>query len=139
MLNKIIVQGRLVKDVEIRHTQSGKEVASVTLACERDFKKNGEKETDWIDVVAWGNTSSFLGKYFSKGRMAVVEGRLQTRTFEDKDGNKRKVTEIVADNVYFGDSKKDADPLDTFTRNHPDTVVAKQFEEISDDDGDLPF
>lgn len=133
-LNKIIVMGRLTKDVELRNTQSGKAIASFTLAVDRDFKgKNGEKETDWLDVVAWGNTATFVNSYFSKGRMAVVEGRLQTRQFEDRNGNKRKVTEIVADNVYFGDSKKDgnkapADPLD-------------QFAELEDDgfEDDIPF
>ena len=132
MLNKIIVMGRLTKDVEMRHTQSGNAVASFTLACDRDFKaKNGEQETDWLDVVAWRNTAEFVSKYFSKGRMAVVEGRLQTRTYEDNNGNKRKVTEIVADNVYFGDSKKESDPLDQFTKEN-------KFVEVDDDD-DIPF
>ena len=130
-LNRIVIMGRLSANPELRHTQSGKEVVSVTIACDRDFKKNGEKETDWIDVVAWGNTALFLAKYFTKGRMAVVEGRLQTRTYEDKDGNKRKVCEIVADNVYFGDSKKDADPLDQFTKEN-------KFVEVEDND-DFPF
>ena len=134
MLNKIIVMGRLTKDVEVRHTQSGNAVASFTIACDRDFKgKNGEKETDWLDVVAWRNTAEFVSKYFSKGRMAVVEGRLQTRTYEDNNGNKRKVSEIVADNVYFGDSKKESDPLDQFTQ-------ANKFVEVEDDDeGEFPF
>ena len=133
MLNKIIVMGRLTKDVELRHTQSGAAVASFTLACDRDFKgKNGEKETDWLDVVAWRNTAEFVSKYFTKGRMAVVEGRLQTRTYEDNNGNKRKVSEIVADNVYFGDSKKEADPLDQFAKEN-------KFVEVDDDDGDFPF
>ena len=134
MLNKIIVMGRLTKDVEMRHTQSGNAVASFTIACDRDFKaKNGEKETDWLDVVAWRNTAEFVSKYFSKGRMAVVEGRLQTRTYEDNNGNKRKVSEIVADNVYFGDSKKESDPLDQFTQ-------ANKFVEVEDDDeGEFPF
>ena len=132
MLNKIIVMGRLTKDVEMRHTQSGNAVASFTIACDRDFKaKNGEKETDWLDVVAWRNTAEFVSKYFSKGRMAVVEGRLQTRTYEDNNGNKRKVTEIVADNVYFGDSKKESDPLDNFVKEN-------KFVEVDDDD-DIPF
>ena len=132
MLNKIIVMGRLTKDVEMRHTQSGNAVASFTLACDRDFKaKNGEKETDWLDVVAWRNTAEFVSKYFTKGRMAVVEGRLQTRTYEDNNGNKRKVTEIVADNVYFGDSKKESDPLDKFVKEN-------KFVEVDDDD-DIPF
>ena len=132
MLNKIIVMGRLTKDVEMRHTQSGNAVASFTIACDRDSKaKNGEKETDWLDVVAWRNTAEFVSKYFTKGRMAVVEGRLQTRTYEDNNGNKRKVTEIVADNVYFGDSKKESDPLDNFVKEN-------KFVEVDEYD-DIPF
>ena len=135
-LNKSIVMGRLTKDVEMRHTQTGTAVASFTLAVDRDFKaKDGTKETDWIDVVAWRNTAEFVGKYFSKGRMAIVEGRLQTRNYEDKNGNKRKVVELMADNVYFGDSKsenKNADPLDTFVER------MDQFSEVDDDDT-LPF
>ena len=129
MLNRIIIMGRLTKDVELRHTQSGVPVASFTIACDRDFKsKDGTKETDFIDIVAWRNTADFVSKYFSKGRMAVVEGTLQTRTYE-KDGSKRKVYEVAADNIYFADSKKDsapADPLD-------------QFVDVMDDDDDIPF
>ena len=107
MLNKTIVMGRLTKDVEVRHTQSGNAVASFTIACDRDFKgKNGEKETDWLDVVAWRNTAEFVSKYFSKGSMAVVSGRLQIREWTDRDGNKRRTAEVVADNVYFGESKR---------------------------------
>ena len=108
MLNRITLMGRLTRDPELRHTQSGNSVASFTLACDRDFAAQGaEKETDFIDVVAWRNTADFVSKYFSKGRMAVVAGRLQIRNWQDKEGNKRKTAEIVADSVYFGDSKRD--------------------------------
>lgn len=108
MLNRITLMGRLTRDPELRHTQSGNSVASFTLACDRDYAAQGaEKETDFIDVVAWRNTADFVSKYFSKGRMAVVSGRLQIRNWQDKEGNKRKTAEIVADSVYFGDSKRD--------------------------------
>lgn len=114
MLNKIVIMGRLTRDPEIRRTQSGTAVASITLAVDRDYKAaDGERETDFIDVVAWRSTAEFLVRYFSKGRMAVVEGRLQVRGWTDKDGNKRRSTEVVADTVYFGDSRRpdaDADP-----------------------------
>lgn len=110
MLNRIIIMGRLTRDPELRHTQSGTAVASFSLAVDRDFKnQNGEKETDFIDVVAWRNSAEFVSRYFAKGRMAVVEGRLQIRPWEDRQGNKRRSAEVVADNVYFGDSKKDGD------------------------------
>ena len=132
MLNRIIVMGRMTRDPELRRTNSGTAVASFTVAVDRDFKsQSGEKETDFIDVVAWRNTAEFASKYFSKGRMAVVEGRLQLRDWTDKNGNKRRSAEIVADNVYFGDSKRDGD----------DTVQSEPqsgFSEIADD-GDLPF
>ena len=132
MLNRIIVMGRMTRDPELRRTNSGTAVASFTVAVDRDFKsQSGEKEPDFIDVVAWRNTAEFVSKYFSKGRMAVVEGRLQLRDWTDKNGNKRRSAEIVADNVYFGDSKWDGG----------DTVQSEPqggFSEIADD-GDLPF
>ena len=107
MLNKIIIMGRLTRDPELRRTGSGTAVTSFSLACDRDFKsQSGEKETDFIEVVAWKNTAEFVSKYFSKGRMAVVEGRLQIRDWTDKAGSKRKTAEVVADNVYFADSKQ---------------------------------
>ena len=111
MLNKIILMGRLTRDPELRHTQTGTAVASFTLAVDRDFKdrNSGERATDFIDVVAWRQTGEFVSRYFTKGRMAVVEGRLQMRDWTDKDGNKRRSAEVVADNVYFGDSKRDAE------------------------------
>lgn len=106
MLNKIILMGRLVRDPELRRTTNGTAVASFTLAVERDIAAQGtEKETDFIDIVAWRNTAEFVSKYFAKGRMAVVPGRLQIRPWKDKDGNNRKATEVVAESVYFGDSK----------------------------------
>lgn len=111
MLNKIIAQGRLTADPELRRTQSGKAVTSVTLAVDRDFKEqDGTRATDFIPVVAWGGTAELLAKYFTKGRMAVVEGRLQVRDYTDKDGNKRRISEIVANTVYFCDSKREDAP-----------------------------
>ena len=108
MLNHITIMGRLTRDPELRRTGSGVAVASFTVAVDRDFggKDSGEKETDFIDCVAWRNTGEFVSKYFSKGRMIVVSGRLQIRNWTDKDGNKRRSAEVVADNCYFGDSKK---------------------------------
>ena len=108
MLNKIVLLGRLTRDPELRQTQSGNSDASFTRACDRDFAAPGaEKDTDFVDIVAWRGTAEFVSKYFSKGRMAVVSGRLQIRNWEDKEGNKRKTAEIVAESVYFGDSKRD--------------------------------
>lgn len=127
MLNHIDLMGRLTRDPELRHTQAGKAVASITLAVERDYTAPGaEKETDFIDVVLWGNAADFASKYFSKGRMAAVAGRLQIRNWQDKDGNKRRSAEVVASNIYFADSKKE-------------TTNAQEFSELTDDDPDLPF
>lgn len=134
MLNKIIIMGRLTRDPEMRHTQTGTAVTSFTMAVDRDFKPQiGEKETDFIDVVVWGNTAEFAANYFTKGRMAIVEGRLQVRGWQDKDGNKRKTTEVVADRMYFGDSKQEAKQ-----ESKKQTAPADDFCEI-EDDGDLPF
>ena len=113
MLNHITIMGRLTRDPELRRTGSGIAVASFSLAVDRDFggnRETGEKETDFIDIVTWRNTAEFVSKYFAKGRMAVVSGRLQIRNWNDKDGNKRRSAEVVADNVYFGDSKRDGAP-----------------------------
>ena len=113
MLNHIVLMGRLTRDPELRRTGSGIPVTTFTLAVDRDFGNNretGEKETDFIDIVTWRNTAEFVSKYFTKGRMAVVSGRLQIRNWNDKDGNKRRSAEVVADNVYFGDSKRDSAP-----------------------------
>ena len=117
MLNRIVIMGRLGRDPEVRYTQAGKPVASFSLAVDRDFKDKttGEKSTDFIDIVAWRAAAEFVAKYFTKGRMAVVEGRLQIHDWKDKDGNNRHSAEVVADNIYFGDSRKDtaapAEPL----------------------------
>ena len=130
MLNKIVIQGRLTKDPELRRTQSGTAVASATVAVDRDFKnQDGSRDTDFIPIVAWNGTGEMLAKYFSKGRMIVVEGRLQLRDWTDNDGNKRRTAEIVANSVYFGDSKRDGG----------ETVEPKGgFSEI-EDDGEMPF
>ena len=131
MLNKCFLLGRLTKDPEIRRTNGGTAVTSFTLAVDRDFKTNGEKDTDFIEVVAWRNTAEFVSKYFSKGRMAIVEGRLQIRDWTDKNGNKRRTAEVVADNVYFGDSKRE-------NKEDPEYKQA-DLAEISEEDGELPF
>ena len=109
MLNHIVLMGRLTRDPELRRTANGVAVASFTLAVDRDFAAAGaEKETDFIDIVAWRNTAEFVSKYFTKGRMAVVCGRLQIRNWNDKEGNKRRSAEVIAENVYFGGSKRDS-------------------------------
>lgn len=132
MLNKIFLMGRLTRDPELRKTASGTPVVSFSIAVDRDFKgQDGEKETDFIEVVAWRSTAEFVSKYFTKGRMAVVSGRLQIRDWTDKDGGKRRSAEVVADSVYFGDSR----------RSNSDTAPAgdREFEELGEDDGNLPF
>lgn len=143
MLNKIILMGRLTRDPELRRTQGGTAVTSFALACDRDFKtQGGEKETDFIDIVAWRNTAEFVAKYFSKGRMAVVEGRLQMRDWTDRDGNKRRSAEVVADNVYFGDSKhEDSNPRGGGSGGtyQAGAAPADNFAEIGEEDGELPF
>lgn len=146
MLNHITIMGRLVSDPEIRRTNSGVAVTNFTIACDRDFGNNGEKETDFVEIVCWRNTAEFVSKYFSKGRMAVVSGRLQIRSWNDKDGNKRKTAEIVADNVYFGDSKSDTQNQNSgyvgFVKaeNVPNiTPHNGGFAPIVEDDEQLPF
>lgn len=160
MLNRIIIMGRLVRDPELRTTQSGVSVTSFTLAVDRDFKsQNGEKNTDFIDVVVWRQTAEFVCKYFTKGRMAVAEGRLQIRDWKDRDGNNRRSAEVVADNVYFGDSKRDSASGDSYGSPPPygnpapapaygggygggygaPSAESSGFAEIDDQDGDLPF
>lgn len=139
-LNKIIVMGRLAKTPELRSTGNGTAVTSVTLAVDRDTKnQNGSYDTDWLDVVAWKGTAEFLSRYFTKGSTAIVEGRLQMREWTDKDGNKRKSAEIVADHVYFAGSKKD----ETYGGSAPDyaapPAATQGFAEIKEEDGDLPF
>ena len=155
MLNHITIMGRLTRDPELRRTGSGIAVASFSLAVDRDFGKteNGERETDFIDCVAWRQTGEFVSKYFTKGRMAVVSGRLQIRSWNDKDGNKRRTAEVVADNVYFGDSRRDGDG-GSFGGNTygsapaapsfggysaPASAPASDFAMLDDDDAQLPF
>ena len=147
MLNKIILMGRLTRDPELRRTGSGTAVTSFSLAVDRDCKaQGGEKETDLIDIVAWRNTAEFVSKYFTKGRMAIVEGRLQIRDWTDKDGGKRRSAEVVADNVYFGDSKRDgADSYGAPAYSAPAPRASapmgghSDFAEIGEEDGELPF
>ena len=168
MLNKIFLMGRLTRDPEMRHTQNGTAVASFSIAVDRDFKdkQSGEKVTDFVDIVAWRSTAEFVDKYFSKGRMAVVEGRLQIRDWTDKDGNKRRSAEIVADNVYFGSSRRDDASNGSYNNNSyggnygsapannnygssysapapsysaPASAPASDFAMLEDDDAQLPF
>ena len=150
MLNQIIIMGRLTRDPELRRTQSGTAVCSFSVAVDRDFKsQSGEKETDFIDVVAWRSTAEFAAKYFTKGRMAIVEGRLQIRPWTDKEGNSRRSAEVVADNIYFGDSKRDSAgdmggysaPAYTAPAGGYSAPVGgpSGFAEIDEEDGDLPF
>ena len=107
MLNHITIMGRLTRDAELRRTGNGTAVASFTVAVDRDYSQNGQEETDFIDCVAWRGTGEFVSRYFAKGSMIVVSGRLQIRTWTDKDGNKRKAAEVVADEIYFGEGKRD--------------------------------
>ena len=170
MLNHITIMGRLVRDPELRRTGSGVAVASFTVAVDRDFggRDGGEKETDFIDCVAWRQTGEFVSKYFAKGRMIVVSGRLQIRSWTDKEGNKRRTAEVVADNCYFGDSKRDSDGGNSYggnayggnsyggnayggnsysapTANNyggysaPASAPASDFAMLEDDDAQLPF
>ena len=150
MLNHITIMGRLTRDPELRRTGSGVAVASFTVAVDRDFggRDGGERETDFIDCVAWRQTGEFVSKYFTKGRMAVVSGRLQIRSWTDKDGNKRRTAEVVADNVYFGDSRREGDNAGGFAApaapafggySAPTDAPASDFAMLDDDDAQLPF
>ena len=146
MLNKIVLMGRLTRDPELRKTNSGTSVVSFSLAVDRDFKtQDGEKETDFIDVTAWRGTADFVSKYFTKGRMAVVEGRLQIREWTDKDGNKRRSAEVVAENVYFGDAKSSdgqAEKNNAPAKPTQEKKTTKKQAATADDDGEegeLPF
>ena len=144
MLNHITIMGRLTRDPELRRTGSGIAVASFTLAVDRDFPNNetGEKETDFIDCVAWRQTGEFVSKYFTKGRMAVVSGRLQIRKWQNDQGENRYSTEVVADNVYFGDSKREgipATPTPAPSYTPPITPDASDFALLDDGDAQLPF
>lgn len=153
MLNKIVIMGRLTHDPEMRQTGSGTPVTSFSLAVERDYggRDGGEKQTDFIDVVAWRHTAEFVDKYFAKGDMAAVSGRLQIRDWTDKDGNKRRSAEVVADNLYFGDSRRDnGGEGGSYTGGNSGYSApaggyaapvggASGFAEIDEEDGDLPF
>lgn len=159
MLNHIVLMGRLTRDPELRRTPSGVAVASFSIAVERDFaSQGGERQTDFIDIVAWRNTAEFVSKYFFKGSMAVVSGRLQIRDWTDREGGKRRSAEVVADNVYFGESKRDRDAQGggyhssapaysapsyggdaPFGGEYSSPVSGSDFAELDDDDGNLPF
>ena len=164
MLNHIVLMGRLTRDPELRYTQSQTPVASFSLAVDRDFGRGEEKQTDFIDCVAWRQTGEFVSKYFQKGSMAVVSGRLQIRDWTDRDGNKRRSAEVVVDNVYFGESKRregesrdNYGPRDSYgSRDNyssrdsygqrdsrqdsaPRQAVPSAFSELDDGDGELPF
>ena len=161
MLNHIVLMGRLTRDPELRYTQSQTPVASFSLAVDRDFggRDGSERQTDFIDVVAWRSTAEFVSKYFMKGSMAVVSGRLQIRDWTDRDGNKRRSAEVVADNVYFGESRRSREenggsaprndgyaprsdsyaPRGTQYPNFDNAPAASAFSELNDTDGELPF
>lgn len=140
MLNHVILQGRLTKGPELRKTQNGISVTTFTLAVDRDFKNNGQKETDFINCSAWRQTAEFLSRFFGKGRMVLLEGRIEVRSYQDKEGNKRTAWDVVADRVYFGDSKRDEGsnsiPADL---SEPDGGLSGgDFTDLGDE-GDLPF
>ena len=153
MLNHITIMGRLTRDPELKRTGGGTAVASFTVAVDRDFasKDSGEKETDFIDCTAWRQTGEFVSKYFKKGKMIVVSGRLQIRNWTDKDGNKRRSAEVVAENCYFAESKKDSDSSqNSYASAFPETqamlnqygaggVPVSDYAMLEDDDGQLPF
>lgn len=158
MLNRIIIMGRLTRDPELRRTQNGTAVTSFTLAVDRDFKnkETGETACDFIDCVAWRSTAEFVNNYFTKGRMAIVEGKLQIRPWKDKDGNNRRSAEVIVDNMYFGDSKRDSAAqggsnyapgygadngysAPTNSYGSPSSAGPSEFAEIDDVDGELPF
>jgi single-strand DNA-binding protein len=128
MLNNVILMGRMTADAELKSTQGGKYVTSFTMAVERDFKQNGERQTDFINIVAWGKTAEFISNYFSKGDMIAVSGSIQTRNYEDKNGNKRTATEVLVDKASFCGGKAEKKP-----------EKADEFVPIADDDLDLPF
>ena len=147
MLNKAILMGRLTRDPELRHTQSNMAVCSFSLAIDRGRKdQNGERQTDFIDCVAWRSTAEFVSKYFAKGSMAVVSGRLQIRDWTDREGGKRRSAEVVVDNMYFGESKRReggdmrGEPRHSSSYDAPaPSMGASAFSELGDDDGELPF
>ena len=154
MLNHITIMGRLTRDPELRRTGSGVAVASFRVAVDRDFapKDGGERKADFIDCVAWRQTGEFISKYFTKGRMIVVDGRLEMRDWTDREGNKRTAAEVIVDNAYFGDSKRDNDSGNSYAGNNGNSyggntyggysapsAPASDFAMLDDDDAQLPF
>ena len=158
MLNHITLMGRLTRDPELRRTGSGVAVASFSIAVDRDFggRDGGEKKTDFIDCVAWRQTGEFISKYFTKGRMIVVDGRLEMRDWTDKEGNKRRTAEVIVANAYFGDSKRDGDSSSSYGGNayggnsyaapapsyggySAPAAPVSDFAMLDDDDAQLPF
>lgn len=135
MLNRITIMGRLARDPELRYTQAQTPVASFTLAVDRDFggKDGNDRQTDFIDCVAWRSTAEFINSYFQKGSMAVVAGRLQLRDWTDKEGNKRRNAEVIVENIYFGESKRSG------LASQETAAAAPEYEPVEEDDGDLPF
>ena len=151
-MNQVVLMGRMTRDPELRHTQTGTPVASFTLAVDRGFapKDGGERQTDFIDIVAWRGTAEFVSKYFVKGQLTAVTGKLQIRDWTDKDGNKRRSAEVVADKVYFTGDKRGGDSApggyrspeprkDNYSDGYSSPVQSSGFAELDDDDGDLPF
>jgi len=147
-MNQIIIMGRMTRDPELRHTPNGVSVASFTLAVDRGFtpKDGGERQTDFIDVVAWRNSAEFVSRYFTKGQMAAVVGRLQIRDWTDKEGNKRRSAEVIAESIHFTESKRSressfgsAEPKDDMSVGYTTPVAPSDFTELDMDDGDLPF
>ncbi len=148
-MNQIVLMGRMTRDPELRHTQAGTPVTTFTLAVDRGYtpKDGGDRQTDFIDIVTWRNTAEFVSKYFVKGQMAAVTGRLQLRDWTDKEGNKRRSAEVIADNVYFTESKRSREGGTSYSQADRDNtaggyqtpVTGSEFTELEEDDGDLPF
>ena len=148
-MNQIVIMGRMTRDPELRHTPNGVAVASFSLAVDRGYasKESGERQTDFIDVVAWRGTAEFVSKYFTKGQMTAVTGRLQIRDWTDKDGNKRRSAEVVADNIYFTESKRSREAAygaapeakDDYSADYSSPVESSDFAELDMDEGELPF
>lgn len=155
MLNHIVIMGRLTRDPELRYTQSQVPVASFTVAVDRDFsgRDGGERQTDFINCVAWRQSAEFVSKYFHKGSMVVVSGRLQIRQYQDREGNNRTAAEVVSDNVYFGESRRDSDNRASGDSGYSNASYSRSYEapraaaasnpspfsELSEDEGELPF
>lgn len=143
MLNRILIAGRMGKDPELRRTQTGTAVTSFPIACDRDFKdkQTGEKATDWVDIVVWRSTAEYVTRYGAKGRTVVVDGRLQMRDWTDKEGNKRRTAEVVAESIYFADGRREesSSASSPAPAAYGASSTSDGFSELSDDDGELPF